>query len=403
MNTQISVEAHWDEPWRSVTHSHWRYLGLVLSARPVPSTPDVLEAVVTLRFWAAGVHVVSTVQVPGAGEAPRRLPFAKTDAGTAIPVQITGDRPTLLVAVLALDKVPALPTEADVPVGEVCVAPQRANESEERRRTLELTQAISFGAPVDVAVFAVGSAADLATRNVDEAQLGWINMVLARCVPPPAMSGLLSALDDIVSSARSRSSAAGDLADRAATVAADLAAGFWPSVGAEPTPNSSEDPPGEPYDFGADEFGTAGPNEYTGTRDSEAAPKSPSTASPLSILRDDEWLELERQFFAVCECAGRVAVVRARVAGIPVSAHLDLDHFPRRPPVLRTSLDLTHRLIHPEGVISRLTSLRRWNRTLGLPHVLRELEGEWGKQPPLSMSRISFWIRLRDRILSLSR
>jgi hypothetical protein len=76
-------------------------------------------------------------------------------------------------------------------------------------------------------------------------------------------------------------------------------------------------------------------------------------------------------------------------------APLSIRDFPVQPPTLFAPTELQHRIINADGRISNLPSLRNWNRTLGLGHVLNELENEWSRRPPQQGIQGSLYARLR--------
>lgn len=75
-------------------------------------------------------------------------------------------------------------------------------------------------------------------------------------------------------------------------------------------------------------------------------------------------------------------VVEVKVRGVPVTLRLDAAAYPAEPPRLELGEEWHSPLADRQGRIQDLTCLGRWNRTLGIGLVLRELEQNFRTTPP---------------------
>jgi len=73
-------------------------------------------------------------------------------------------------------------------------------------------------------------------------------------------------------------------------------------------------------------------------------------------------------------------ILSAEVRGVPIVMHLDVDTYPREPPTIEVSPDWDWG--RHDGKILGLSSQERWNRTLGIGTLLRELEQQFIEEPP---------------------
>lgn len=100
----------------------------------------------------------------------------------------------------------------------------------------------------------------------------------------------------------------------------------------------------------------------------------------------DEIQQLRRgraHLIQVTTIAPNTALVRVKVLGVCVRIEVGQDTYPDRAPILTVEGDeLCHELIGVDGTISGLRCQRRWNRTLTLAHIVRELELAWDDTPP---------------------
>ena len=103
-------------------------------------------------------------------------------------------------------------------------------------------------------------------------------------------------------------------------------------------------------------------------------------------------------------------ILEATVRGARVTLYLNLDSYPEQPPRLELADPWRWSAADSQGRIQNLTCLQRWNRTLQLSQLLRELEQRFRETPPVRsrrptmegsrLSRLwqwlrSFWRRLR--------
>ena len=125
---------------------------------------------------------------------------------------------------------------------------------------------------------------------------------------------------------------------------------------------------------------------------------------PETVRREIE--DLPRHFRIEHQAVRGRVILTARVRGIPVMVYLDAGSYPAAPP----ELEIAEGWSWPpaEGRSIRcLDSQARWNRTLGLRALLRDLDRRFRDQPPRArrlpgrraiVERLMRWLRrLRDR------
>ena len=74
-------------------------------------------------------------------------------------------------------------------------------------------------------------------------------------------------------------------------------------------------------------------------------------------------------------------VLDARVRGVPLTFYLDLGTYPQQPPRIELAKGWKWSEARADGQIEDLDCLKRWNRTLGLGSLLRELENRLRQSP----------------------
>lgn len=92
----------------------------------------------------------------------------------------------------------------------------------------------------------------------------------------------------------------------------------------------------------------------------------------------------------------------ARVRGVPIEIHLDLATYPAQPPRLTLHEEWSWKRLPGLGLARDIRGLEcqeRWNRTLGVGSLLRELERLFALEPP-KQSKLAFFKRRRRKTKS---
>ena len=106
------------------------------------------------------------------------------------------------------------------------------------------------------------------------------------------------------------------------------------------------------------------------------------TPLPRELQRDVD--ELRAAFGQVETDVGPEGLVLlfVQVRSVEVQVIIDLASYPERPPALYIHRGWTHSLVSAGGRVQGLQSLKEWNRTLGVVHVVRELHHALVVSPP---------------------
>ena len=386
----VNIEAAWDEPWRSLSETHVRHLAVVLSLNAaVPPTNQGSDAAVTLRFWTSGYSVVSAAEIDNPGDPPKPLAFDATPGAIAFSVQLRSAARRLVVLTIAMAKSVGL-REGIAQIGVLRIVGGK-------NMPLELNCGFSPAGETVYWMLAAGIAAELATRTVLAAEdISRLASDLSRC--DAAADRSLAA--QIAEWFKGFSLRPDQQTCREGTrLASELAAALWRTSEQKRAPAASAPASGAPYALGSAEDVRVeespaetppAPQPHNAQTRFEEVCKVPDGV-PESLR--PEWAALRRRYNAQIERRDGIDVVRVQVARHQVEAWLK--GFPKLAPTLRISSALKHAVIGRGGAIRGLSSVTHWNRTLGLAHVLEDLERRWGVKPPVPITGPSTLSRLR--------
>jgi hypothetical protein len=386
----VNIEPIWDDPWRSLLEGHVRHLALVLHNDAPASDCEANRSKIsiTLQFWTSDYAVVNAAQTDNPGDLPRDVQLEEGVSATTLSVPLTSAGWKLVIIAVEMPKRPGLRAELKK------IGLLRTDFGKEI--PLEIHCEFSQSGKTVFSVLALGVAAELATRKVLKSEdITRLTRDLSRCAESAGRPEDAAEIARMATAATSPSLVQ-ELRTKAALLATELGAALWEAQGGTAPQPASAGASGAPYDIGLEQEFTpvnsikSEPEQAEALQSAEKCAENPATI-PESIRAD--WEVLERRYSAAVELADGKLIVRVKVARHPVQ--VGLQDFPKRPPTLRTSPELRHSFIRHEGMISGLSSLKKWNRTLGLAHVLNELEREWGDKPPLLVSDRSLLARLR--------